>query len=597
MPDIIIKNAQSSFNYSPGKNLLDILLENNVFIDNPCNGKGSCGKCKVKILDGKLPKISDTELKFLTEDEIATGIRLSCLISPSEDLVIETVHKERKHKILTTGYTPKFEFNPSITKRIFEIEKPSLQNQIPFEDSILKELSLEKIEPSVLKNTEIFYGLATGVFSNDKLIAIEQTDTTNSIYGIAIDIGTTTVAAELVDMITGKELGSSSAINPQKKFGLDVLTRITYSLENPDIAIENLQSEIVNGINEMIDELCQKTKIEKQHIYEITIAANCTMLHFLLGVNSESIGKSPYAPAFVKAKHIPANSIGLEVNPSCRLYCLPSVSSYIGADIVAGAYVCSLHKEKGNVLFIDIGTNGEIVLSKNGTLLSCSCAAGPALEGMNISCGMRAAEGAIEDVEIFEDSVSLKVIAEHDPVGICGSGILAVLRELLKTGIVKKDGSFVKKDKLDEHDYRQKFIKLNGKKREFILKDEPNALYITQSDIRQVQLAKGAILSGFYALLNKAGLTMEQLDKVVIAGQFGSHLPAESLTGTGILPKEVNEKLVYVGNSSKTGAYMALMSKEIKKELEEIAHSIDYMELGASEGYERLFADCLMFDI
>lgn len=597
MPDIIIKNTNSSFNYSFGKNLLDILLENNIFIDNPCNGKGSCGKCKVKILDGNLPKISETELKFLTEDEISNGIRLSCLISPSDDLVIETVHKERKHKILTTGYTPKFEFKPSITKRTFEIEKPSLQNQIPFEDALLKGLSIHEINPFILSNTDVFDGLATAVFSDDTLISIERADTTNTIYGIAIDIGTTTVAAELVDMITGKELGSSSIINPQKKFGLDVLTRITYSLENPDIAIKNLQAEIVSGINEMLDELCQKTQIEKQHIYEITIAANCTMLHFLLGVNSESIGKSPYAPAFVKAKDIPAKSIGLDVNPSCRLYCLPSVSSYIGADIVAGAYVCSLHKEKGNVLFIDIGTNGEIVLSNKGKLLSCSCAAGPALEGMNISCGMRAAEGAIEDVEILEDSVFLKIIADQEPVGICGSGILAVLRELLKTGIVKKDGSFVKKEKLDEHDYRQKFIKLNGKKREFILSEGNESLYITQSDIRQVQLAKGAILSGFYALLNKAGLTMQQLDKVVIAGQFGSHLPAESLTGTGILPTEVNEKLVYVGNSSKTGAYMALMSKNIKRELEEIAHNIDYMELGASEGYERLFADCLIFNV
>ena len=208
---------------------------------------------------------------------------------------------------------------------------------------------------------------------------------------------------------------------------------------------------------------------------------------------------------------------------------------------------------------------------------------------------MRAADGAIEDVEILEDEVSVKIIGDQPPVGICGSGILAVIRELLKTGIVKKDGSFIKKDTIPEDDYRQKYIQLNGRKREFILSESPEPLYITQSDVRQVQLAKGAILSGFYALLNKSGLSMDQLDKVVIAGQFGSHLPAESLTGTGILPSEVNDKLVYVGNSSKTGAYMALMSKDVKSELEEIAHNIDYMELGASEGYEKLFASCLMF--
>ena len=595
MPDIIIKNTESSFEYSPGKNLLEILVENNIFIDNPCNGKGSCGKCKVKILDGEISKPSETELKFLNENELSEGIRLSCLINPTSNITVETLQVERKHKILTTGYTPKFEFSPSITKKVFEIETPSLQNQTPFEDSIVNALSLDSIDISVLENTPPFYGKATGVFSNNTLIAIENQDTSDLIYGVAIDIGTTTVVASLVNMINGKEIASASIINPQKKFGLDVLTRITYALDNPETSTKNLQYEIVNGINEMILEICSKSGVNKSNIYEISIAANCTMLHFLLGVDSSSIGRSPFAPAFVKSKNVPASSIGIKVNSDCRLYCLPSVSAYIGADIVAGAYVCELHKAEDNVLFIDIGTNGEIVLSNKGRLLSCSCAAGPALEGMNISCGMRAADGAIEDVEILEDEVSVKIIGDQPPVGICGSGILAVIRELLKTGIVKKDGSFIKKDTIPEDDYRQKYIQLNGRKREFILGESPEPLYITQSDVRQVQLAKGAILSGFYALLNKSGLSMDQLDKVVIAGQFGSHLPAESLTGTGILPSEVNDKLVYVGNSSKTCAYMALMSKDVKSELEEIAHNIDYMELGASEGYEKLFASCLMF--
>ena len=319
------------------------------------------------------------------------------------------------------------------------------------------------------------------------------------------------------------------------------------------------------------------------------------MLHFLLGIKSNSIGKSPYAPAFVKSKYIKASSIGININSNGKLYCLPGVSSYIGSDIVAGAFVAKLHDRTDNILFIDIGTNGEIVLASKGKLLSCSCAAGPALEGMNISCGMRAATGAIEDMVIDKEQVKLSVIGEQQPIGICGSGILAALRELLKTGIVKKDGSFIKKEKLAEDDYRQKYIRLNGKKREFMIEDKAQALYITQSDIRQIQLAKGAILSGFYALLNKSGISINELDRVVIAGQFGSHLSVDSLTGTGILPKEVESKITYVGNSSKTGAYMALMSDDIKKDLEKIAKTIDYMELGASDGYERLFADCLLF--
>ena len=211
---------------------------------------------------------------------------------------------------------------------------------------------------------------------------------------------------------------------------------------------------------------------------------------------------------------------------------------------------------------------------------------------MNISSGMRAAEGAIEDVEIKEDGVKLKIIGNADPIGVCGSGILAVVKELVRTGLVRKDGAFIKLKNLEETDYRYPMIEMDGIKRQFKMTEN---LKITQGDVRQVQLAKGAILSGFYALLKKAGKEMSELDKVMIAGQFGAHLPADSLIGTGILPAEVKDKLVYVGNSSKTGAYMALLSGQVKREMEELAHHMDYMELGATEGYERLFADCLMF--
>lgn len=226
--------------------------------------------------------------------------------------------------------------------------------------------------------------------------------------------------------------------------------------------------------------------------------------------------------------------------------------------------------------------------------MCCSCAAGPALEGMNISSGIRAAEGAIEDVKITEQGIKLQTIGNQKPAGICGSGILAVVKELLRTGIVKKTGVFVKKEKLKEDDYRYPYIRLNGTKREFILHEDPELL-VTQGDVRQVQLAKGAILSGFIALLNKAGIRMEDLDKVMIAGQFGAHLPAESLVGTGILPKELEHKLVYVGNSSKTGAYMTLMSRKVKKEVEELAEKMEYMELAETENYERIFSESMIF--
>ncbi len=595
MPKIFIKQLGKDFEYVPKKNLLQLLLENDIFVDNPCNGNGSCGKCKVRVLEGNLPPLSPTERKLLKEDEINAEIRLSCLVVPKEDITIEILQKERKHKILTTGYVPEFEFNPTISKKIFEIKMPNLETQSPFEDSLCEALGSKKVNWKLLRDYESSYGTVTGVFNDSELIALEAGDTTEFLYGVAIDIGTTTVVAALIDMNNGEELATASRINPQKKFGLDVLTRITYELEHPEGSKEELQKTIVQAINEMVEELCSEGKVKKENIYEISIAANCTMMHFLLGVDATSIGKSPYAPVFTKAKNISASDLGIKAAKCARVYCLPSVSSYIGADIVAGAYVCELHKAEENILFIDIGTNGEIVLSKGGRLLSCSCAAGPALEGMNISSGMRAAEGAVEDVEITEKGIDIKVIGEEDPIGICGSGILAAVKELLRTGIVKNNGAFIKKEQLEESDYRYEMIQLNGNKREFLLKSTPEQLLITQGDVRQVQLAKGALLSGFYALLKQAKIDMSELDKVMIAGQFGAHLPADSLVGTGILPEEVKNKLVYVGNSSKTGAYMALMSVKVKKEIEDLAGEMEYMELGASEGYEKLFSQCLIF--
>ncbi len=595
MPKIFIKQLGKDFEYVPKKNLLQLLLENDIFVDNPCNGNGTCGKCKVRVLEGNLPPLSKGERKLLKEDEINAGIRLSCLVVPEEDIKVEILQKERKHKILTTGYVPEFEFNPALCKKIFEIKMPTLENQSPFEDSLCEALGTKKVNWKLLRDYESSYGTVTGVFNDSELIALEAEDTTEFLYGVAIDIGTTTVVATLIDMNNGEELATASRINPQKKFGLDVLTRITYELEHPEGSKEELQKTIVEAINEMVEELCSEGKVKKENIYEISIAANCTMMHFLLGVDATSIGKSPYAPVFTKAKNISASDLGIKAAKCARVYCLPSVSSYIGADIVAGAYVCELHKAEENILFIDIGTNGEIVLSNGGKLLSCSCAAGPALEGMNISSGMRAAEGAVEDVVITEKGVDLKVIGEEDPIGICGSGILAAVKELLRTGIVKNNGAFIKKEQLEESDYRYEMIQLNGNKREFLLKSTPEQLLITQGDVRQVQLAKGALLSGFYALLKQAKIDMSELDKVMIAGQFGAHLPADSLVGTGILPEEVKNKLVYVGNSSKTGAYMALMSVKVKKEIEELAGEMEYMELGASEGYEKLFSQCLIF--
>ncbi|WP_243235581.1 ASKHA domain-containing protein [Zhenpiania hominis] len=587
-----MKGKNGHILYEPGQTLMETLLQEGVFINNSCNGKGTCGKCKVRVLEGYENVYSPSEQRLLRKEEQEENIRLACLLVPEGDIRIELLEEETKHEILTEGTIPQFDFSPEITEKTVCIQKPGLADQTPFEEQIKQQLDLPEMSLSTLRKIGKGEGLYRAVTHRKQLLNLQELPTSEKLYGVAVDIGTTTVAACLVDLATGIELAQAAVINEQKQYGLDVLTRITYEIENPQEGRNRLRQAITASLDKQIRQMCAEAGIDSDSVYEITISANSTMLHMFLGVNAVSLGTSPFAPVFTAGRYLSAADTGLKTAENAVVYLLPAVSSYIGADIVAGAYVCGLQRTNRRVLFIDIGTNGEIVLASGGRLLSCSCAAGPALEGMNIRSGMRAAEGAVEDVRLTPEGAELNVIGGGKAKGFCGSGILAVIRELLKNGLIEKNGTLLKPEKLDDSDWRKKFLQLNGKKREVVLAPE---LIVTQSDIRQVQLAKGAILSGFYALLKQAGITMEDLDEVIVAGQFGMHLPVESLTGTGILPKEVGNRLTYVGNSSKTGAYMALMSGSVKREMEKLAKKMEYMELSASQGYERLFSQCLQF--
>ena len=592
MPKVFVSGSQETFACDKGASVFSACGD--LHIDSPCNGKATCGKCRIKIISGEVSAVSETEMLFLTKRELEAGVRLACLTVPVSDLTIEPIRKESGHKVLTSGYLPDFEYCPDTSKNCVSIPAAAIETQEPYEE-ILKRVFALGDDWDIDGLIPIVEGEATGIFFRDRLTAIEKGDTRGRLFGAAIDIGTTTLACSLTDMNTGNEVATVSMLNPQKQYGLDVLSRISYEIENGKDAVAELQESITGAINDMLYEASQSAKISPEQIYEITVAANSTMLHMLLGVDARKLGKAPFAPVFTSPKTLQASSIGINAAPGAVLYCLPGVSSYIGADIVAGAYVCELDKAAGNIIFIDIGTNGEIVLSKKGQLFCCSCAAGPAFEGMNISAGMRAASGAIESIAIHESGVECGVIGNVTPAGICGSGIVSAVSELIRTGIVGKDGAFIKKDRLADDDYRQKLIRLNGTKREFIVADTNPAIIITQRDVRHIQLAKGAILSGVYALLNSAGLSVEDLDGAVIAGQFGAHLSAESLVGVGIVPKELSGRIKYVGNTSKTGAYMALMSGAVKQELREFSHKMKYVELSETPGYERLFSECLLF--
>ena len=404
-------------------------------------------------------------------------------------------------------------------------------------------------------------------------------------YGIAIDIGTTTVAMELIDLSNAAIIAKASEINSQIAFGFDVMSRIAYTMENVD-GLFKLQKIIVNTLNMLIDKLQADTG--KEDIAEITVAANTVMCHILLGESVEGLGKYPFSPVFTKSRTVAAFDIGIKSD--AKVTTLPHISGFVGSDIVAGVYASGLCKDDKNLLFIDIGTNGEMVLKFGDKLLATSCATGPALEGMNISCGMRAGEGAIDNFCIDENKLSYTTVGNKKAVGICGSGVLAIVRELLKNNIINVRGA-IDVEKLNK---AYDFIAFDKSGKPFIkISDD---IYFTSKDIRQVQLAKGAILSGILALVSKAKLELKDISKVYIAGQFGKYISVDSFFGVGLLPIEFFDKVEYLGNTALAGAYMALLDKCAIEDMSLLSNKTEFFELSRLDNYDRIFAKALRFN-
>nr|WP_315034478.1 ASKHA domain-containing protein [uncultured Lachnoanaerobaculum sp.] len=505
--------------------ILEFLREKNIHIDAACNGLGVCGKCKIKL---ESTDVSISERKLLGEENIKSGYRLACMHS------IDEVDKE----------------------------------------FILKSFESER-KPDSIVLTESF---------TPKIIHTNIQEK----YGIAIDIGTTTVAMELIDLKNAKIISKVADVNSQVKFGFDVMSRIAFTLENPE-GLSTLQKSIVDTLNTLINKLIDKSKIKKEDIAELVVSANTTMCHILLGESVESLGKFPFLPGFTEVKRVCVKDIGIDLDAT--LITLPHISGFLGSDIVSGVYASGICDDKDkNILFIDIGTNGEMLLKTDNNLLATSCAIGPALEGMNISCGIRAGIGAIDDFHIDEADISYTTIGNTEPIGICGSGVLSMVRELLKSGFINKMGAIDKKCLDSNHS----FIKADDSGKPFI-KINDN-LYFTAKDIRQVQLAKGAILSGIRALIKKAGIETGDITRVCIAGQFGKYISMDSFFGVGLLPKEFEGKVEYLGNTSLTGAYMALLDKNAIEYMTEISVETEFFELSKLEEYEKIFAKALRFD-
>lgn len=557
MPIINFVNQNKSIKVAKGVTILEAARMANVLVESPCNGIGTCGKCKVNIGAGNVDKVVyHDSLHKVSDEELKNGYILACQAEALEDIHVEIESTEKQNKsmkILSDGVTFDYRILPYIRKKV--------------------------------------NGAVTEIYGGDTLLGVEEGDTTDEFYGVSIDIGTTTVVASLIDMHTGKELESVSALNPQSLHAQDVLTRIKFA--STQDGLNQMYQIITKEFNRMIDILCKRRNISKTNIYETIYSGNTTMIHLAGNRDPKSLGKYPYNPVLKGGCYDTAKENGLLISPFGLIYYPPIISAYVGPDITSGLVSTRLKERTDTVILIDIGTNGEMMISKAGSLSATSTAAGPAFEGMNITFGMRAGKGAIEYFEIRDDrSIEIRTIENEKPVGICGSGLFDVVAELVRTGIITKTGRFIKKEKLMEDDpLKERLCEYEGKP----AFEAADGVYLTISDVRQVQLAKGAVRSGVEALMLSQGVGVQDVSQVLIAGSFGFHLQAKSLVNITLLPKEFEEKIEFVGNTSKTGGVAFLMNQEIREETKQIVQDICCVELSTIEGYNDLFVKCLNF--
>lgn len=551
--------------------LLDVLRENGYFIEAPCNGMGTCKKCKVRIIDG-------------THEDVV----LSCQYKLKSDISLDFFDEAKAENLLTSDIDT-FDASESVLTMKTHSFEDSRDADTSWEDEYEKVFG--HISYNVLKNTNFTKGVKHAIYLNDDVIAIRD-EGDDKIYAAAVDIGTTSVAISVLDISSARVVERASFVNPQISFGLDVLSRMSAAIDLKD-NLYKMQEQITKAIEENIIKIFNKHSLDIDSLYEVVFSANSVMMHILMGVDPTSLGEAPYKIVSYFNFEIDASDIGMKLGRYTKAFTIPSISSYVGADILSGVNHIDIESIDKNVMFMDIGTNTELVLKYKDHYYASSCAAGPALEGMNIEFGSRAELGAIENVffDLDSGSKNIVVIGKQRAKSICGSGVLAVIREALKVGLIDYRGRLVKLEDLDENDKRRAFLKDIDGKSVIDLGD----VYITKKDIRNIQLSKSAILSGIVLLFKKLGMRAEEVDDLFIAGQFGYHLSKDMLLNTYFIPKIDEEKISYLKNTSLDGAISVVLSKKKRKNLLSLSKKIKFLELSYDDNYQKAFIDCSYF--
>ena len=557
MPEVTFYPDGKTVSVDTGTTILQAARKAEVVIESPCNGVGTCGKCKVRLDRESLQSVIPGGKHRLAAEEEAEGWVLSCETRITGNIRVEGIRnqKNRTLKIVSKGQSFDISLDPLIRKEYLPDEN------------------------------------RTRVLAGDAELGTETGDTTGKCYGAVVDIGTTTLVVSLVNLKDGSEAGTASALNPQAVHAQDVLSRIKYSSEEGGLRV--MYTAVIGEINRLIGEAADCSGVSVENIYEAVFSGNTCMIHLASNTNPASLGKYPYTPGIKGAMHLMASEHKLHISPFGIIYLPPVISAYVGADITSGILAAQLHEKKGITLFVDIGTNGEMVIGRDGSLSATSTAAGPAFEGMNITHGMRAGQGAIEFFEIGEHgNIRMKVIEDTEATGICGSGLLDIVGELAAKGILNRNGRFVEPESEGIPEVlSERLVKQEGKT---AFKLTGN-VFLSQKDVRQVQLAKGAVRAGIEFLLESKGVRAADVDRILIAGSFGYHLRASSLIHIGLLPEEFQGKIEFIGNTSKSGGQAFLLNRAYRTEMEERVGRVEVLELANYKDFDKVFVKCLNF--
>lgn len=591
-----------------GSNILQAAIVAGVHVQSACGGKGTCGKCRVQLsLDDRTEPL-DTEKKFLSEEQITAGWVLACKRTLDANIIVHLAEQkdvfDRKTQLEKTKVV--HSLSPRIHKHLLKVSAPSILDQrsdwerleeaLPESGSPLRfNRRIASLLPRILRQANF---QVTTVTAGDELLAVEPGDTQARSFGLAIDIGTTTLVAYLLDLNTGKVMARGALTNPQQGAGADVITRITYASDQPG-GLHQLQTQVIDGLNQIISRLCEEQAIQKDEIYQAVVVGNTTMSHLFLGIDPTYLAPAPFIPGFRQLVTVKASELGLEILGNGTVSVLPIVAGYVGSDTVGVMLAAQADQLKGIHLMIDIGTNGEIVLVGKGRILTCSTAAGPAFEGAGVKHGMRAAEGAIERVQITSD-VELGIIGQEKARGICGSGLIDAIAEMLKAGIINSRGRMIYSESERERlpkALQSRIREVDGN-REFILAWKEDTatgedITITQQDIRGLQLAKGAILAGVRILLKHLGVGAEEIDQIHLAGAFGNYIQKESALGIGLLPQVSPEIIQSIGNAAGNGAQLALLSTTEMERAERLARLAEHIELSTRKEFQEEFITAL----